>query len=221
MEEKPKKCSRKKSDLFTVEEIDRVLQLCMDHNIESIDKHHPYQLREAWAAIAIQFNAANNSTRVAKALAARVQLHRALIKRLHTYVQESIDAAWRDEAPAPAPHNLRLFLTPTVHTFAQHIGFPLGDAVGITYYEQPRPRRSRRRTLSPRRSPVVAAVTSPVVAAATSPVVAAPTSPVLGTLYSDDSSEVIELSSDEDMAPTIPTAAMRPLAATPTEEPPG
>lgn len=76
---------------------------------------------------------------------------------------------------------------------------PIGEAVGITYYEQPHPRQSRRRTLQ---SPPPPPATTTAAAVA---------SPVLQPLYSDEdeSDEVIVLdSSDEETAPTAP---MRPL----------
>lgn len=40
---------------------------------------------------------------------------------------------------------MRLYLTPTVHEYALHIGRAIGQAIEITYYEQPKPRQSRKR----------------------------------------------------------------------------
>lgn len=80
--------------------------------------------------------------REAAVLSRRLQWVRKTVKILHNFVNVTLANYSQNELPPPPA---RLILTPTVHQYAEHIGYRIGAAIEVTTYENPRERQSRQR----------------------------------------------------------------------------
>lgn len=59
---KTPKTDRKQSELFDIEEIDKLLRICMEEQLDAIHQYDAISLREAWARIMERFNMQPNHT---------------------------------------------------------------------------------------------------------------------------------------------------------------